>query len=55
MTVDEIVLRALQGGPVTVKDIGKRLEARVRVRLDKLRVHGVVIRVISATYRCAIA
>jgi hypothetical protein len=44
MTLDDILLKSLEGGPVTVKDIGKRLEGRVRIRLDKLRVRGVVIR-----------
>jgi DNA-binding transcriptional ArsR family regulator len=44
MTLDDIILKALDDGPVTVKDIVKRLERRVRVRLDKLRVRGVVVR-----------
>jgi hypothetical protein len=44
MTVDEIVLRALERGPVTVDDIIWRLEIPVRITLEKLRVRGVVIR-----------
>jgi hypothetical protein len=44
MTVDEIVLQALEGGPVTVDDIIRRLENPVRIKLEKLRVRGVVIR-----------
>jgi hypothetical protein len=44
MTVDDTILKALEGGPVTVDDIAERLERRVRVRLNKLRVRGVVIR-----------
>ena len=44
MTVDEFILQALQRGePVTVRDIGKRFEARVRMRLNKLRVRGIVL------------
>jgi hypothetical protein len=38
-------LKALEGGdPVTVDDILKHFERRVRVRLNKLRVRGVVVR-----------
>jgi hypothetical protein len=44
MTVDDIVLRALEGGPVTVDDIIRRLEKPVRTKLEKLRVRGVVLR-----------
>jgi hypothetical protein len=48
MTVDEIILKALEGGPVTVNDIAddisKHFIGRVRLRLEKLRVRGVVIR-----------
>jgi len=44
MMVDETILKAREGGPVTVKDITKRLEKRVRMRLDNLRVRGIVIR-----------
>jgi hypothetical protein len=36
MTVDAILLKALEGGPVTVNEILKRFERRVRVRLNKL-------------------
>ncbi len=44
MTLDEIIVKALEDGPVTVRDIGKRFERRVRIKLDKLRVRGVVLR-----------
>jgi DNA-binding Lrp family transcriptional regulator len=45
MTIDEVILKALEaGGPVTVEDIAKRFEPRIRLRLEKLRVRGVVIR-----------
>jgi predicted ArsR family transcriptional regulator len=44
ITVDDILLRALEGGPVTLNDILKRFGARVRTRLEKLRVRGVVVR-----------
>jgi hypothetical protein len=48
MTVDEIVLKALERGPVTVNDIAadiaKHFTGRVRLKLEKLRVRGVVIR-----------
>jgi hypothetical protein len=45
MTVDDILLKALEGGgPATVNDILKRYERRVRMRLNKLRVRGVVVR-----------
>jgi hypothetical protein len=44
MTVDDILLKALEGGPATVNDILKHFERRVRIRLDKLRVRGVVVR-----------
>jgi hypothetical protein len=45
MTVDDILLRALEGGgPATVNDILKHFERRVRIKLDKLRVRGVVVR-----------
>jgi hypothetical protein len=44
ITVDDILLKALEDGPVTVKDIVKRFERRVRIRLNKLRVRGVVAR-----------
>ena len=43
-TVDEIVLKALEGGPVTVTDVTKRFASRVRIRLEKLRVRGIVVR-----------
>ena len=44
MTVDDILLKALEGGPATVNDILKHFERRVRIRLNKLRVRGVVVR-----------
>jgi hypothetical protein len=39
-TIDDVILR----GSVTVRDTAKRFEHRVRVRLEKLRVRGIVIR-----------
>ena len=44
MTLDDILLKGLEGGPSTVNDIVKRLERPVRIKLDKLRVRGVVLR-----------
>jgi hypothetical protein len=44
ITVDHILLTVLEDGPATVNDIVKRVERRVRIRLDKLRVRGVLIR-----------
>ena len=44
MTVDEVILKALVGGPATVNDITKRFERLVRIKLEKLRVRGVVVR-----------
>ena len=44
MTLDDIILKVLEDGPVTVKDVGKRCERRVRIRLNKLRVRGIVLR-----------
>ena len=44
VTIDDVILKALEGGPVTVNDITKRFVSRVRMRLEKLRVRGVVIR-----------
>jgi hypothetical protein len=45
MTIDDILLKALKGGePATVNDILKHFERRVRIRLNKLRVRGVVVR-----------
>jgi hypothetical protein len=43
-TLDDIILKTLEDGPAAVNDIVERLERRVRIRLDKLRVRGVVIR-----------
>jgi hypothetical protein len=45
MTVDEVILGALESGePVTVYDVTQRFAYRVRMRLEKLRVRGVVVR-----------
>jgi hypothetical protein len=45
MTVDEVILNALESGdPVTVNDVTQRFMVRVRGRLEKLRVRGVVVR-----------
>ena len=45
MTVDDILLKALKGGkPATVNDILKHFARRVRIKLNKLRVRGVVVR-----------
>jgi hypothetical protein len=48
MTVDEIILKALEGGPVTVNmvadEIAEYFICRVRVKLEKLRVRGIVVR-----------
>jgi hypothetical protein len=44
ITLDDILLIALEDGPVTVRDITKRVERRLRIKLDKLRVRGLVLR-----------
>jgi hypothetical protein len=45
MTIDEIVLKALEGGgPVTISDIVTRFAGPVRSKLEKLRRHGAVVR-----------
>jgi predicted ArsR family transcriptional regulator len=44
MTLDDILLKALEEGPVSVKDISKRVERRLRMKLDKLRARGLVLR-----------
>jgi hypothetical protein len=45
ITVDDILLKALKGGkPATVNDILKPFARRVRIKLNKLRVRGVVVR-----------
>jgi hypothetical protein len=44
ISVDDLILKALKGGPVTVNDVTKCFENPVRMRLEKLRVRGVVIR-----------
>lgn len=43
-TIDGIVLSALKDGPVTVDDIIKHFEQRVRLKLNKLRARGIVLR-----------
>ena len=45
LTVDDVLLEALESGDaITVNDVTKRFVDRVRMRLEKLRVRGVVIR-----------
>jgi hypothetical protein len=44
ITVDEVLLIALEGGPATVNDVLKRFERFLRMRLEKLRVRGIVAR-----------
>jgi hypothetical protein len=45
MTIDDILSKALGGGePATVNDILKHFERRVRIRLNKLRVRGLLVR-----------
>jgi hypothetical protein len=45
ITFDDFLLKALEGGrPATVNDIAKRFARRVRIRLERLRVRGVVVR-----------
>jgi predicted transcriptional regulator len=48
MTVDEIILKALEGGPITVNAVADEVAghflSRVRIKLEKLRVRGVVVR-----------
>jgi hypothetical protein len=44
ITVDDILLTALEGGPVTLNDVAKPFVRRIRIRLEKLRVRGAVIR-----------
>jgi hypothetical protein len=44
VTVDEVILRALERGPVTINDVTSRFICRVRMRLEKLRVRGIVVR-----------
>jgi hypothetical protein len=44
MTIDAIVLKAPEGGPVTVNDIVTRFTGPVRSKLEKLRRHGAVLR-----------
>jgi hypothetical protein len=48
LTIDEIILKALESGPVTVNsvadEIAKYFLCRVRIKLEKLRVRCVVVR-----------
>jgi hypothetical protein len=45
ITVDEVILNALERGQsVTVRDVAKCFIVRVGMRLEKLRVRGVVVR-----------
>jgi hypothetical protein len=45
MTIDDVILKALDSGePVTANAVTARFLARVRRRLEKLRVRGVVVR-----------
>ena len=44
MTIDEIALKALESGPVTVNDIVTRFTGPVRSKLEKLRRHRAVLR-----------
>jgi hypothetical protein len=45
LTVDEVILKALESGQsVTINDITKCFVDRVRTRLEKLRLRGVVTR-----------
>src|SRR5258708_4925567 len=48
MTVDETILKALEGGRVTVNAVANELAGhfldRVRIKLEKLRVRGIVLR-----------
>jgi predicted transcriptional regulator len=44
MTIDEAILKALEEGPVTVEDMLKQFERRIRIRLQKLCVRGLVLR-----------
>jgi hypothetical protein len=44
ITVDDVLLIVLEGGPATVNDVLKRFDQLLRSRLDKLRVRGIVTR-----------
>jgi hypothetical protein len=44
VTVDEVILKALEGGPVTVNDVTNCFRGRARIKLEKLRVRGIVVR-----------
>ena len=43
MTLDDLILKGPEGGPVTAKEISKPFEERVRLRVDKLRAGGMLI------------
>jgi hypothetical protein len=43
-TIEEIILEELERGPATVKGIAVRLQDRVRIQLERMRVHGSVLR-----------
>jgi hypothetical protein len=44
-TIDDFLLKVLEDGrPTTVNDIIYQLESCVRIKLEKLRVRGIVIR-----------
>jgi predicted transcriptional regulator len=44
MTLDELLMNALDHGPATVEEIAKRLERPLRLKLNKLRVRGLIVR-----------
>jgi hypothetical protein len=44
MEVDEILLKELKKGPATVKELSSRLEARIRIRFERLRVRHLLAR-----------
>ena len=43
-TIDDILWNVLEGGPATVNEIVTRFERRVRIRLEQLRVRGLIDR-----------
>jgi hypothetical protein len=45
ITIDEVILNALEfGRPVTINEVTKCFRDRVRMRLERLRVRGIVVR-----------
>jgi hypothetical protein len=45
MTVHEAVLKELASGePITADDVTRRFRGQVRLKLEKLRVRGIVVR-----------